>query len=171
MSARLCTVRVSDEDVTAIQNCKMNVKCMRACVRIYRFSNIHSTISRIGFTVPTGARAIGSAETIEKWVNRSNVLPAALRLSQRSRFLFSRVQRLFRWNSKILLTRFSISFFSFLLSRVYSSLYSPFIFNRSDDLESKLNFSPQYIHLEYLICNSEFDLNRIDDCVKCRNYG
>lgn len=67
-----------------MQNCRTACETnVRACVRIYRSSNTRSAISRIGFAVPTGARAISSAETIEKWVNRSNVfLPAALRLSR-----------------------------------------------------------------------------------------
>lgn len=39
------------------------------------------------FAVPADARTIGSAETIEKWVNRSNVLlSAALRLDRRAAF-------------------------------------------------------------------------------------
>lgn len=112
---------------------------MRACVRIYRFSNVHSAISRIGFAVPTGARAIGSAETIEKWVNRSNVLPAALRLSRRSRFLFSRAQRLFHWNSNApnaLLYLFSPG------ARLSLSLSS---FNGARDFEGdRLSFDPIY---------------------------
>jgi len=57
-------------------------KRVSTCVRAFTpLLDRDPAINRIGFVVLAGAHAISSAETIEKWVNRSNVLPAALRLN------------------------------------------------------------------------------------------
>lgn len=74
--------------------------CVRARRSSCTFLDRDPAISRIGFAVPAGAHAISSAETIGKWVNRSNVLPAALRLNGAAfSSLAYGAQRLFRWNS------------------------------------------------------------------------
>lgn len=103
----------------------MNV---RACVRAYKPLLEHSfqdQQDRLHRAYRCGVRTIGSSETIEKWVNRSNVLPVALRLSQRSRFLFSRAHNDSSIGILTLLTRFSVSVcLSFSLFLLLASILS-----------------------------------------------
>jgi len=72
-------VAVSDEDA---EDAESRPERVSTCVHAFTpLLDRDPAISRIGFAVLAGAHAISSTETIEKWVNRSNVLPAALRLN------------------------------------------------------------------------------------------
>jgi len=71
----------------------------KTCVHARRSSRSRCTMlvrdqqDRLRCACWCGARAIGSAETIEKWVNRSNVLPAARCVSTEPLSLLSRAAR------------------------------------------------------------------------------
>lgn len=112
------------------------------------------------FAVPADARTIGSAETIEKWVNRSNVLlSAALRLERRAAF-----SSLAHYESSVGILTFRASFLSLSLSSI-SKLFSRssswwlFIFNHLRDFDGNwsnfdINVWNTHIYRCYVSINS-----------------